>query len=366
MSVTKTSELKIVQHLSEDDDEYDWKRPTSDDYLNRFLLLNSHLNEEVHPNVNVGPSTREPMWLTDHGPEHIATVIRRIEDLIFRNGKCVLSPYETYLTIVAAHFHDIGNIFGREEHEKRAREIMFGLSDAYVGTNNIEKRMICEIAMSHGGKVGPYGDKDTIGNLQQERQVKKLAAILRFADELADDNTRTNRFVMDAIDESAPGSKIFHLYADRLNPPAVDHDTSSVKLTFELLKEHLAAQYPKLDGQAYLLDEIFLRTLKTFHEQVYCSKFMNPDVISERVEVEILICSDHYAKVVANINFTLEQTGYPDLGSKISQLAPSVGAMTGRAVAGIVDEIPNDKSNDYDEPVNLVSLLQSSAQTDAQ
>ena len=83
--------------------------------------------------------------------------------------------------------------------KKHLRDVLFTLPPEYTGDDNIEKRTICDIAMAHGGKVLslsgglPTKDtKDTIGHMSHDRNVKKLAAILRFADELADDRTRTN------------------------------------------------------------------------------------------------------------------------------------------------------------------------------
>lgn len=154
------------------------------DYYDRFTRIDDHLNRIVHPNVNVGPSTREPMWLTDHGPEHIATVIRRAGDLVMQ-PESVLSPYECYILLLACHSHDMGNIFGREDHEKKVHEIVFGLDDSLIGEDTTEKRVICDIAMAHGGFVDEKKtDKDTIGKLNYDRSeksrlpdVKKLAAM---------------------------------------------------------------------------------------------------------------------------------------------------------------------------------------------
>ena len=83
------------------------------DYHDRYVRLNQHLNDHVHPKVNAGAAATDDLWLTDHGPEHVATVISRINDLTFRDGNFVVSPYEAYLLLVSAHFHDVGNVFGR-------------------------------------------------------------------------------------------------------------------------------------------------------------------------------------------------------------------------------------------------------------
>ena len=145
------TDTRIAKHLATSDDGYSWvRRDGRVDYQARFRALDEHMNEGVHPRVNEGAVAAGSGWLTDHGVGHVSTVIRRVEDLTFKNGRCVLSPYEAYLVLVAAHVHDVGNVFGRERHEKRAKEILFALESNCVGDDNIEKRMIFDIAMAHG------------------------------------------------------------------------------------------------------------------------------------------------------------------------------------------------------------------------
>lgn len=325
---------RIAQHLRDPDGDHHRRRPDDDvDYFERFSELDGYMNEQVHPNVNVGAAAADSRWLTDHGAGHVSTVIKRIEDLTYAEGGCVLSPYDTYLILLAAHFHDVGNVFGRAEHERKAKEIIFSLCSRCVGSDNLEKRLIYDIAMAHGGTVAGGDNRDTIGASRHGREIQRLSAILRFADELSDDTTRTSRFIVDTVGTVAPGSAVFHLYADRLRPPEVIHDTSSVKLTFEVLQEHLTRLYCKNDSEVYLLDEIFERTLKTHREQVYCGKFMNPYIVSERTEVNVLVCTERYAEVVGTVSYVFEQTGYPEGIDDISRLAPELAELCGLSAA---------------------------------
>src|SRR5690606_29449229 len=83
------------------------------DYFDRFKRLDEWLNANIHKHVNQGATaTRdeeadpsEPnLWLTDHGPEHVHTVIQRASGLVCED-KCILTPYETYLLLLSIHFH---------------------------------------------------------------------------------------------------------------------------------------------------------------------------------------------------------------------------------------------------------------------
>lgn len=333
------NEAHLVRYIADHDE----------DLFKRFVDLDKHLVDKVHPSVNAGAAVNDRVWLTDHGPRHIKTVIRRIGELTFRNDSFVVEPKDAYLLAVAAHFHDIGNVYGREEHEKRVREEIFGLDQSLIGADNFEKRRICAIATAHGGLVAGSEDKDTIGNLPDDRTMRKLAAILRFADELADDKTRTtaiNAKVMNDNESIKQQSEIFHLYSERLDQVRIDHSGNRVCLSFELIKEHLCKQYYKSGQKRYLLDEIFERTLKVHREQVYCSKFMIPCIVSDRIDVDINVCSDNFDRVLGRFYYILEQRGYPDYITELGNLVPEMANLTGHSVAarigGILSEVSDE------------------------
>ena len=350
------SGARIVQHIATGGDD-------CRGLLERFTRLDKHLVDRVHPSIGQGTALADGILLTDHGPEHISTVIRRIGDLVYVNGRFNVRPYEAYLLAVAAHFHDVGNVYGRKKHERRAHSELFGLSDELTGENTIEKRKISDIAQAHGGHAGR--SKDTIGALPYDRAVRKLAAILRFADELADDRTRTSPTLQKILvehKEARMESEIYHVYADRLREVEVDHDSHGVRLSFEVLPCHLRKQYWKDGKQCYLIDEIFDRTLKVHREQVYCGKFMAPDIISESTYVEIGVCSHNYERILGKFHYTLEQKGYPDHINDFRVLVSEYGlsGLEGRIVAeGIGDllESIGDTEMDGGTPLDLNSMF---------
>jgi hypothetical protein len=162
-------------------------------YPDRLANVFNYLAQYVYPHVEGGALLNDSGYLTDHGEHHIRTVIARAADLIFVGGKPKVSAYEVYLLLQAAHFHDVGNIFGRVAHEKRLSEVVAALGPL-LGEDVPERRAIQQIASAHGGVVN--GSKDTISKLPpvepilgREVNFQALAATLRLADELADDST---------------------------------------------------------------------------------------------------------------------------------------------------------------------------------
>jgi len=314
-------------------------------YWERFCRIDEHLNRNVHPFVNQGATAAlqvqedgeqaESRWLTDHGPDHITTVMRQASALS-GDAACCLSPYECYLLLIAAHFHDVGNIFGREEHERKITKVMGEMDSSLIGEDTLEKRVIRDIAMAHGGYY-KKGDKDTISRLRYEGpqhdqpRIKMLAAVLRLADELADDRTRTNRFLLDNGLVN-PESIVFHTYASRLHPIKVNRNEHSINMYFDVSSDLLLKTFRK-DGQdVYLIDEIFARTLKTYKEKLYCSRFLRPAVHVDTVHVHIDICDSKYMEVREKISYSMNERGYPDHPRTLADICPEVRGITGESL----------------------------------
>ncbi len=308
------------------------------DYYSRFQQLDKYLNAEVHPIVNQGATAKGDGWLTDHGKQHITTVIRRASELVADGESVFLTPYETFLLLVAIHFHDAGNIFGRDKHEKRISKLMQELDESIIGSDGVEKRMIRDIAMAHGGYADTEGqDKDTISRLSWdsgsgalEPRVQLLAAVLRFADELADDHTRTSRFLID--NKLVRRSQAYHTYADRLRKVTLLPEDRKVSLVFELDATHATTKYWKGRRKVYLYDEIVERSLKMHREHLYCLRFMQPYVWIDTIDVSITITTENYMKVLEKITFSLIQRGYPDQPTSLSEVGIDVAALTGKTL----------------------------------
>lgn len=310
--------------------------PTNDNYYERFRRIEAYLNDKVHRHTAEGAMAeqlselrrlieagkpeaelREAVlknnaWLTNHGPEHVSTVIDRASALIIET-ECRIEPYEIYILLVAIHLHDVGNLYGRKGHETRITDVVASMDASLIGENAFEHRLIRDIAASHGGDAN--GDKNTIGQLPYstdtvERGVRPhfLAALLRFADELADDHNRVARIAL-REDVMLKASEAFHAYADRLRSVAVEKNR--IMFNFELDVESATRKYGKGGGEVYLLDEIFERTMKTHLEHLYCSRFMQPFVHIKRLEVTIGIFRRRFLENVCKISYVLEETGYP-------------------------------------------------------
>ena len=338
MTQSPNEETGLVRFLSESSRNDLSFHQAEIDYYRRFQRLDAYLNEKVHPSVNQGAAAKGDGWLTDHGTGHITTVIRRASTLVTDGESVFLTPYEVFILLAAIHFHDVGNIFGRDKHKEEIVTLMQKLDESLIGSDGVEKRMILDIAMAHGGYADTDGDdKDTISRLSWENfsggsepRVQLLAAVLRFADELADDCTRTNRFLIDS--RLVRESEAYHIYADRLRKVTIRPEDRKVSLLFELDATHATMKYRKGRRKVYLYDEIVERSLKMHREHVYCLRFMQPYVRIDTIDVSIIITTNNYMKVLETIKYSLIQRGYPDWPTSLSEAGVDVGVHTGKTL----------------------------------
>jgi hypothetical protein len=294
-------------------------------YPTRFKAVAEYLNRDIHPHVESGAVLRDNGYLTDHGPEHIQKVIHHMSELIGDPEQ--LHPYETYLLLMASHFHDVGNIFGRAEHEKRAADVMAHIGP--LGGDTVEHKAILQIAGAHGGASD--GDKDTISRLPPSDHLfgvpvrfRALAAILRFADELSDDTARAARFPM-KLGVIPKSSEIFHVYAERLNSVSFSRDTRAIELRFHADVADVTRKFGKGTTQVYLFDEILSRTTKMHTERIYCSRFMRNIVEVDEINVRLSIYkSPRHPTPAHKIEYSLRDRGYPATPSRFKDLCPEL------------------------------------------
>lgn len=177
--------------------------------------------------------------LSDHGPTHIANVLENARYLLStkREEHC-LSGMDLYCLCMIILFHDVGNIWGRSEHHKNIAAIY----DYARGTDpslRREKSLILQAVRAHTGDASD-GTLDTLKNLRKEDehlngeavQLQSLAAILRFADELAEGPQRTSQFMRTA-GLYADSSEIHHTYASITHIRA-DRGTERVSIKYEI------------------------------------------------------------------------------------------------------------------------------------
>ncbi len=274
--------------------------------------------KDVDKNMYEFFSSEHIIFLNDHGPDHIKKVIERVSAILKTNSQ-ELHEFEAFILLCAIQIHDIGNVLGRAGHEKKLNDIFDKQSENII-IDAPEKRVIKSIAMAHGGK-NRDGSKDTLSRLpvvetmfEVNIRTRFLAALLRFADELADDSTRANRVAMN-LGIVGIDSILYHDYSGALHTVGIHKDMSNedhrIDLVYELETSILTKEYVVGESKKYLLDEIYDRTLKMEQERRYCMKFMHPYIHLGRINVTINIY-DSELQPLRPITYRLEDILYPD------------------------------------------------------
>lgn len=307
--------------------------PDGKNYVSVYKTFKDFLDKDVHPEIKPVMS-REGVYLNDHSEKHVAMVIEKATYLLSGMSESdMLSPYEVFILLTAIQIHDAGHIINanRDTHAIDASKIINELDKS---VSVLERKTIVDVARAHSGKQDLIGSQKTCVDLSEKTiRFRLLAAILRFADELADGKSRASNYLLkeDLLPEE---SKIYHAFSSCLDSFKIDISCHEVNLTFCLNEDDVANVFKKhkIDKntgeknveETFLIDEIYARTLKTFNESLYYNRFVPQEMWVTVINVEILFLRKVTNEVIdfEHINFLdpikykVEEMGYPRLFSE--------------------------------------------------
>ena len=214
--------------------------------------------------------------LTDHSADHVAQVMDNADRLIgqsaFESSDAMLSPIDAYALCLAIFFHDAGMAFGREDHQQRITEVYDGIL-AQGSRPNHERGALHWIAGAHTG-VTDHGSRDTIGDVPptlfldgETVQAQELAAILRFADELAEGFWRTSRFATEQLGAVKPADQVYHDYAS-ITSIHVGRSEQRIVASYEIRLDN-DKMTPRSRALRDLLEHVGKRVVKLDRERRY-------------------------------------------------------------------------------------------------
>lgn len=306
--------------------------PNSIDYVANYRSIVSAL-KPIHDSVNAGADFTDKTTLTRHDSSHINRVITQITKLL-NYEKASITAYEAFHLLVAVQIHDIKNIDGRDGHENRAIEIFGELGiNGLIDTRLLKS--IATIASCHAGSFDKDGkrDKDKITHLLSPYEYKGsyeihpqyLAALLRLADEYADEEGRALSYLLSA-GKIAKESIIHQKHAESLKEVAIKSDSGIIEYDYYILRDDAIKTFPKLIEkpdkfeEIYLLDEIFKRTVKSHFETVYCVRYLRPSIPIVKLSVTIEVEKKEITDKPFKLEYELIEKGYPNDNLTIFEL----------------------------------------------
>lgn len=258
----------------------------------KYQLAQSNLPKEVLAWI----PKAEPN-LSDHGILHIDNVLENAarllnldpdHDLYENNGKIPfndvdITPVEAFVLGMALLFHDTGNILKRQGHARTGREVMCDLTKGILIQNEI--RYIDQVMSAHSG-LAKNGSPDTIHGLSDVYvcgelvRLRQLAAVVRFADELAEGPQRTSNllrkkgaFVETCVQEpnDKPKRNQYHDFASITNIN-IDSGNGRIAIRYDIDLNDNMFENSENGGREQLkslLQMIFGRIRKTDDERRY-------------------------------------------------------------------------------------------------
>jgi hypothetical protein len=213
---------------------------------------------------------------TYHDGSHVINVLDKIHTLLDDNIEKITSEV-LYFLCLSVLFHDAGLIYGRENHQKNITDIYTSIR----GSENLiefanERIIVTKTVGAHTGHA-PDNSNDTINYLGENMgycemiNTKEIAAMIKFADELAEGGQRTSDFFINR-NMYKKKSRIFHIYS-KAYKSVISPKNNRLEITYNInvdynnLNEIIVNKDIKLK---IFLKFIYARLIKIDDERKYC------------------------------------------------------------------------------------------------
>jgi len=229
--------------------------------------------------------------LTDHSERHIRDVLNNVEKLL-DDQIDKLTGIELYCLALIVLFHDVGNIEGRDGHNLNIADV-YNFVRKKEPRYNHERAVVIKAAQAHCGKAKDGGrdtlnDLEEVGNLEGEKvSFRDIAAILRFADELAEGNQRTSNFMVERLKYDKE-SMIFHSYA-QTTEVFIDRPGGRVVLTYNI---DIDSKKDDAESLKNLLKFIYKRIIKLDEERRYAKHYCDILVPFKKTSIQFNFTKD--------------------------------------------------------------------------
>lgn len=266
-----------------------------------YVALREKICEDYLPTINSAIP-----FINDHSRTHLQRVLVHIEAIISRHfvdanqpageipRERVLGWADTLILLNALVWHDMGNIYGREGHAKRVKEC-FGAVAGTLYDDDLQDH-IRRVAEAHSGKGAiekVIPDDDACLSYRGETiNLQFLAAVLRFADELDEDQRRIVQQEWRTLEKDGEplvprASHRFWYFCEKNKKLGVEHSTGEidthlvVKIESHIPLEEFAQEFvfkSANDGKPEIkiraMSEYFRRVFKIDDERRYCNNFL--------------------------------------------------------------------------------------------
>ena len=235
------------------------------EYMAWYVSARKVLLEDVLDKIH-----RAEPNLTDHGPDHVRHVLENVFKLL--EGELdYFKPIELYILGLCVLFHDVGNLEGRQGHNRRIAQFYDHVRNGLEFAP--EKALIVRISGAHTGKArngtgNTLADVPPLLHLSGEPvRSREIAAIVRFADELAEGPKRTSAYLRNRR-KFPPDSILHHDYASATHI-AIDRGNSRIAITYHFELKTVCGLDDELSRLKGFLQYVCARLAKVDIERRY-------------------------------------------------------------------------------------------------
>lgn len=287
-----------------------YKSDKAEAFKARYFAAKAKLFADILPQIRA-----EESYLTDHSEKHIENVLNNAFKLIssdIGNSNPLFTGLDLYFLCQVCLFHDVGNIYGRKFHNQRIVDVIdHSFKDLFDGENKRERKLIAEAGRAHTGKHG----SDTLQALVDRSEHIQgdhinycaLAAIVRFADELAEGPQRTSSFMLEQ-GKFPKASELFHRYASCTHIK-IDSPNQRIVINYEINIDDKTGSDAEMKQNTFeLLNFIYDRIEKLDQERKYYNYYSRiPKSINE-IQVNFSFQKENY-----EIDYRVEPLSLSDL-----------------------------------------------------
>lgn len=305
----------------------------ADDLFVRYQAMKAYLAKDFYPWVQA-----ECPYFTDHGILHVESVLQAVASLVSphlrANKASELTSLDIFLLMTSVLWHDVGNVYGRSGHAEKVAAMTQEVRRLGFPNPDIQ-RLVAEIALAHSGEDGltkPRLTEDvSTANKQYTVDTRSLAAIVRFADEISENQARISLSLLPSVPKE---NRIYWEYAGCVTASiavvnrhlvrvsvTVPHDAATVRhVIAEGSADSCQRSFANSTGKPdiSLIEYIICRLEKMNNERAYCAPRFARYADIRQIELSLTLTRDNarvtnYSDVVVLGDGGLHQQDYPHI-----------------------------------------------------
>ena len=267
-------------------------------------------------------------YYTEHGEPHIASVIASAGMLLANTSTPTNNPspngsltaLDIYVILGAIIWHDVGNVLSRRGHADKILPMMESIRIMAFPSVAVYKA-VASVARSHSGQKGLslVARHPPIVHTSHETypvDLKALAAIVRFADEISENQTRISQEML-ARGVVPMESRIYWEYANCITSCYPDLARDRVVVNLQIERAKAAHRFPCADypdrnddqGCISLIEYILCRLEKMNEERAYCAAEFRNYAAIRHIETRFTLVDDPLAPPDPGLIVTFGDSG---------------------------------------------------------